>query len=535
MPEPSREDAGPPHRPLPSVGVPLLAHERRAERLRWQLSLAGAVLLGVLLIAGLMFSPSWRGGAAEPDPSTLDAAGPDALWPSEGGRLTAAAAPQPAAVAAAPDAAAAAAVDEPGSESGLAAPPGAELLAAEVAEELAPLGTIPDPHGPSTVTKPFGTQSKGFRDALRRAGASPEEADGLVDALSKLMDFRRCRPEQQLTFVREADGALSRFEYQVSITELYRATRKQGFEYTGSKVEVPLELRRISKGGRVAGSLGQALEALGLRNSLAGVFVEVFEGRIDFKKHTRAGDSFRLVVDEQYVEGEFLGYGNVQAIEYAGERAGSLRAYWYEPQGDHGDYYGKDGRAMHGGWLRTPLRYDHISSPYNLRRRHPVLKRIMPHNGIDYAAAPGTSVSAAADGEVTFAGERGANGNLIAIRHAGGFETFYAHLLRINRGIKPGAKVKQRQPIGAVGTTGRSTGPHLHFALKRGGRFIDPASQLNGPGKPLPNADRNGFKNAVRRLDAELERIALAAAPSGPVAPEPEPAVEEFHEDALDL
>jgi murein DD-endopeptidase MepM/ murein hydrolase activator NlpD len=533
MPEPSREDAGPQHRPLPSVGVPLLAHERRAERLRWQLTLGGLVVLAALVIAGVVLrDPTSSGPRGASQPASTGTGDPDSLWPSEGGRPTAVAAAVPTPATADAATAEAPSADEPGTEPGA---PGADPLAASpITEELAPLGAVADPHGPTTVTKPFGAQSKGFRDALRRAGASPEEADGLVNALSKLMDFRRCRPEQELTFVREADGSLSRFEYEVSVTELYRAVRKQGFEYAGTRVEVPLELRRIAKGGRVSGSLGQALEALGLRSSLAGVFVEVFEGKIDFKKQTRAGDSFRLLVDEQYVEGQFLGYDNALAIEYTGERVGTQRADWYEPQGESGDYYGKDGRAMHGGWLRTPLRYDHISSPYNLRRRHPVLKRIMPHNGIDYAAAPGTTVWAAADGEVSFAGERGANGNLIAIRHPGGYESFYAHLLRINRGIRAGAKVKQRQPIGAVGSTGRSTGPHLHFALKRGGRFVDPASQLNGPGKALPGGDRNGFKNATRRLDTELDRVALAAAPSGPAAPEPV-VEDDFHEDALDL
>jgi murein DD-endopeptidase MepM/ murein hydrolase activator NlpD len=157
----------------------------------------------------------------------------------------------------------------------------------------------------------------------------------------------------------------------------------------------------------------------------------------------------------------------------------------------------------------------------------------MPHEGIDYAAAPGTTVWAAADGTVTFAGFRGPNGNLVALQHSGGFETFYAHLLHIGSGIKPGVHVHQRQPIGQVGTTGRSTGPHLHFALKRHGNFVDPITQLNGPGKLLSEALMPKFKRIVVQLKRELAAIPLAPAPA-PSGETQEPS-DDFHEDPIDL
>jgi murein DD-endopeptidase MepM/ murein hydrolase activator NlpD len=221
----------------------------------------------------------------------------------------------------------------------------------------------------------------------------------------------------------------------------------------------------------------------------------------------------------------------VQALQYSGAKSGEALAFWFEPAAGEGDFYDDSGRGLHGGWLRTPVRYDHISSPFDLRRRHPILKRIIPHNGIDYAAAPGTTVWAAADGVVTFAGKRGPNGNLIAIQHAGGYETYYAHLLRTARGITRGTHVKQRQPIGAVGSTGRSTGPHLHFALKRSGKFIDPAKQLNGPGKLLPESQLQRFKRTAAQLKRDLSAIPLAAAPA-PIGG-PANAGEEFHDDPV--
>jgi murein DD-endopeptidase MepM/ murein hydrolase activator NlpD len=375
-------------------------------------------------------------------------------------------------------------------------------------------------------------QARGLRDALLKAGTRALDADALVLALNKFVDFRHAQPDHELEFDRDTAGRLQRFEYRASVTERFQASRQADGSFKGSRVDVPIERRRIARGGYVSDSLGQALEALGLKNNLAGLFVEAFEGKINFKKHAREGDSFKLIVEEQYVDGQLLGYGKVQAVEYKGSRAGESRAFWFDTEGG-GDFYDESGRGLHGGWLRTPVRYDHISSPFDLRRRHPILKRIMPHEGIDYAASPGTTVWAAADGVVTFVGPRGANGNLIALQHAGGYETFYAHLSRIARGVVRGAHVHQRQPIGAVGSTGRSTGPHLHFGLKRNGKFIDPAKQLNGPGKPLPDALLTKFKHLANALKHELAQIGLAPAPA-PIGHAAEGG-EELHEDAIDL
>jgi murein DD-endopeptidase MepM/ murein hydrolase activator NlpD len=246
-------------------------------------------------------------------------------------------------------------------------------------------------------------------------------------------------------------------------------------ELTGRQVEVPVEVVRIGRIGTVQTSLGAALDAAGLGRTLVGIFVETFEGAIDFNTRTRAGDTFRVLVDERRVNGELLEYGTVHAITYQGARAGEHEAFWYAPREDLAEFYGADGRALHGGWLRTPLRFDHISSPFDPRRLHPILRRIHPHNGVDYAAGTGTPVWAAAAGTVTFVGRRGANGNLISLRHPDGYETFYAHLSRFARGLERGDEVEQRQVIGYVGSTGRSTGPHLHFGLKRHGRFHRPA------------------------------------------------------------
>lgn len=467
------------HRPLPSVGMPLLRDDVRATRVRRVIL---AAIVGVLVIVGaaVFVLPALLS-------STPDETSPAATAPSEPPPLSELSLDAGALEDEAPDE-----NDEP----------------LEVALE--------DGEG-TRVTRPFG-EAPGFRAALINAGCTGADADALISALDDTMDFRRCRPNHQLIIDRDVDGHLSRFEYRASNTQIYQAERGPDGTLVGTQVEVPIERIRLRRGGVIRSSLGAALEAAGLGRQLVGTFVATFEREVNFNTDTRTGDTFRIIVEEERVAGEFLRYGTVHAVEVRGQRLGERQAFWYVVREGSGDFYDPAGRAVHGGWLRTPLRYDHISSPFDPRRMHPILRRIHPHNGVDYAAGTGTPVWAAADGRVTFVGPRGANGNLVSIQHDNGYETHYAHLHRFARGLERGDEVRQRQAIGQVGTTGRSTGPHLHFGLKRNGRFIDPQAELNGPGRMMPGAHLGRYRRLTRELQRELAEISVTAPP--PAAPE---------------
>jgi murein DD-endopeptidase MepM/ murein hydrolase activator NlpD len=489
--EDETESEGPSHRPLPAVDMPLLREDVRSTRHRQvgavvALTVA-AVVAGVALVLAPESSPVEPSSPAPESPAVAE--GP--LVPlAVGYTAPRDAGPEPV-------------------DAGPPSPP-PEPLAVEASDDL-PGGT--------RTTHAFGRAS-GFRSALTSAGLSGAEADSMTTALTGVLDFRRCRPEHQLVIERDVDGALVRFEYRASITHVYEAVREraqpgQGERWRGRQVEIPVRRTRITRGGTVTTSLGAALEAAGLGRALVGTFVETFEGRIDFNTETRAGDAFRILVEEERIADQFLGYGTVAALEYRSQRRGVLRAFWFETRAAaegrpaEGDFHDESGRAVHGGWMRTPLRYDHVSSPFNPRRMHPVLRRVMPHNGIDYAAGTGTPVWAAADGEVTFVGPRGANGNLISLRHEGGYESHYAHLSRFATGLARGARVRQRQVIGYVGSTGRSTGPHLHFGLQRNGQFVDPARELNGTGRMLPPAQMTRFRAQLASLRRELDAVVI--------------------------
>ncbi len=512
------------HRPIPSVDLPLLFQERRAVRIR------NAVGAGVVLcVVG--------GGAA----AALFVPG---LLGLQRVSVIAVNAGRDAALAAISDAGSAETdhTGPAGSGGGAVEHPD-EAVQESVQAAAAPEETTTVEPDRSAGERPvkgrirrFG-QASGFRDALRSAGLSSDEATQLVKALEKLVDFRKCRPEDELVVERDGDNRLALFEYRVGATESYRVERKSNGELRAKRVTVPVEKRSTAMGGVIKRSLGQAMDAVGLDRGYAGVFVEVFEGRADFKRDTRQGDGYRILVDRQYVKGKFVGYGDVSALEYRGQRTETLRAFWFEPRKGKAEFFDEKGCAMQSSLLRTPLRYDHISSRFNLRRKHPILKRVIPHLGVDFAASPGTIVRAAADGTVRFAGEKGANGLLVYLHHDGGYETFYAHLSRISRGIRRGARVQQRQVIGAVGNTGRSTGPHLHFAVKRNGKFVDPEPILNGPGKPLPASEMPRFRRTRRRLARQLETVHLPALPSakGEEKPRAEPVPEQIPQGSEEL
>jgi murein DD-endopeptidase MepM/ murein hydrolase activator NlpD len=482
-------DALRPYRPLPSIDIPLLREERSAVRSRRLVRVAISAMLVAAAAASIALGIHYvsRPSSAPQDPSE------PALSPEES--QGAIALPEPSA-----------AVEPEPVQPEVALPLPAEQAALPVPKPSQPT-TDGAAKSASRTQYTFG-KALSFRDALEHNGLSHDEANALIEVLDAPMDFRHSQPEDVFAVERDSTGKLVRFEYKSGLTLRYEAARDGQGKLKARQIPVPIRVVRVSKGGVVSGSLGDALEGLQLGRSLAGLFTEVFEGRIDFSTDTRAGDSFRIILEQEYVDDTFLRYGAVDALEYKGVKAGTQRAFYFASGDDEGDFYDENGRALHGGWLRTPLRYDHISSAFGMRQ-HPVLKRKLLHNGIDYAAGSGTPVRAAADGVVTWSAAKGANGNLLMLQHNQGYETCYAHLLRYATGIKKGSKVKQRQVVAYVGSTGRSTGPHLHFSLKKNGRFVDPASQLNGPGLPMPAKDLAEHKRRVRELSAALARVPI--------------------------
>jgi murein DD-endopeptidase MepM/ murein hydrolase activator NlpD len=229
---------------------------------------------------------------------------------------------------------------------------------------------------------------------------------------------------------------------------------------------------------------------------------DIFAWDIDFTTALRKGDTFRILVEGLYRDGEFKKYGNIVAAEFVNYGVLS-RAYRFEVDG-RADYYDAEGRSLRKAFLKAPLSFRRISSGFSKSRLHPVLKIRRAHNGTDYVAPKGTPVSAIGNGQVQAAGPQGGYGKLVVIRHPNGYKTFYGHLSGIAKGVRKGASVTQGQLIGTVGSTGISTGPHLHFEMRVGDRPVNPRKVEIPAGQPVPEALIASYRAARDGLAGQL-------------------------------
>jgi murein DD-endopeptidase MepM/ murein hydrolase activator NlpD len=205
------------------------------------------------------------------------------------------------------------------------------------------------------------------------------------------------------------------------------------------------------------------------------------------------------VIEKLYKGNQFIRYGTIHAVEY---QSGSGRVRGIEYQGH---YYHEDGTSLRKAFLKTPLRFNRISSRFSRARQHPILGGILPHYGVDYAAPPGTPVWAVADGVVISCDWSGGFGKQVVLRHMNGYTTYYGHLSRYSPGIRSGARVKQKQIIGYVGSTGLSTGPHLDYRLAKDGRFRNPLKESFPSGLPIRKGEREAFEKRRDGVMAWLE------------------------------
>ena len=357
---------------------------------------------------------------------------------------------------------------------------------------------------------------------LVSAGVSKSEALRALKAFDGVRKFDRCNPKDTFSVAKEkTSGRVLAFEYATSKTDVWQAREIEPklFE-AGRKLELRVERVKVSVAVSVADDLRASCVSAGLDDDVLTMLDDALDGHAELAD-VRSGARLRIVATEERVEGAFARYAELEAVEYtpANGTASALRVYHFSGGKAAGYYDAKGRQPMHGGW-RTPVPFARISSRFNPRRMHPVMHVIMPHNGVDFAASTGTPVYSAAVGTVRSVGDGGPCGNMVQVLHSGGgnsggLVTAYCHLSRFAGGLRVGQHVEARQLVGYVGQTGRVTGPHLHFAVKRGEMFIDPlALKLDGV-KVLPPLDREDFAKARVELDKTLDAIALPAGVPG--------------------
>ena len=232
---------------------------------------------------------------------------------------------------------------------------------------------------------------------------------------------------------------------------------------------------------------------------------DIYAWDIDFSNDIRDGDIVKIIVEELWIGEVFRGYGNILAAEFINN--GKIHAaYRFELNG-YVDYYNSNGKSLKKSLLRSPLKFKYISSRFSRKRLHPKLRVYKPHLGVDYAASPGTPVSAAGSGTVLFAGYKGKNGKMVKIRHNRGFITYYGHLSRIPGKIRKGSKVSQGDIIGYVGSTGLATGPHLDYRIRHNGNFVNPLKIRLPRGKSVPDNLVANFREIVNSFNSALASL----------------------------
>jgi murein DD-endopeptidase MepM/ murein hydrolase activator NlpD len=320
-----------------------------------------------------------------------------------------------------------------------------------------------------------------FSGILDRYGVGTSNLDKIVQASKDVIDIRRIAAGRNLTAFQTLDslGRVDYLVYEPNAFEYVIFDFTKGVNITKHDRQVTLRTRRIS--GSIQGSLYGTLNKLNISASFGERLTDLFAHKIDFYR-IKKGDNFKVIFEEKYVGDTFVGYGNIKAaVFYHGDNE-PYYAFAFNQDGKI-EYYDQEAKSLKSAFLKAPLKFTRISSPFSNKRFHPVLKSYRAHLGTDYAAPTGTPIYAIADGVIENAGYTSGNGNYVKLRHNKTYDSGYLHMSKIAPGMRPGVKVNKGQVIGYVGSTGLATGPHLCF------RFWKNGSQIDFLKEQLPSAD----------------------------------------------
>jgi len=394
--------------------------------------------------------------------------------------------------------------------------PAIETRSGEHVEAAAEVAADASEAASETIIEGVLKRGETLAQSLAKQGISVRVVDQIARQMKGHYDFRRAQPGHGYRLVQNAQGELESFEYRISPIISYELNLDPDGEYTVGRKEADLWPRQAMIAGVVTSSLYGAITDLGEQPQLASDFTEVFAYDVDFSRMIHTGDEFRILYERLYRTDEdgnevFVRPGRILAARYAGS-SGEHTAVYFEAAKGRGGYYRPDGTSVQRQFLLAPVRYARISSRYSSARHHPILNITRPHHGIDYAAPLGTPVFAVASGEVIYDGWAGGFGNLVKIRHADGYVSYYGHLSRFAEGLHPGQPVSQKQVIGYVGSTGLSTGPHVCFRIAKNGNYVNPIQLATPEGPPLSDELKREFQSYRDTILASLDSGTLVAA-----------------------
>ena len=342
---------------------------------------------------------------------------------------------------------------------------------------------------------------------LDRAGIAQAEAHAAVQSLQTVYDPRRLRAGQELLIRAEhgpgsaGERRLIGLDFDVDFDHAVRVTRGADGSYATAKVARPQRRELVHRAGTIDDSLYMSAERAALPHDVIIGLIKLFSWDVDFQRDVRRGDQFETLFEVVALEDGSEGVRGGDLLYAALSINGRLfEGYRFELPEGRVAYFDRSGKSLRKFLMRTPIDGARLSSRFGMRR-HPILGYNRMHQGVDFAAPTGTPIYAAGNGRVEVAGRNGGYGKYIRLRHTGEYSTAYAHLSRFAKGVQAGRRVRQGQVIGYVGTTGRSTGPHLHYEVLRNGAQINPLQIRQPPDQQLAGADLERFRLEMARID----------------------------------
>jgi len=346
---------------------------------------------------------------------------------------------------------------------------------------------------------------------LSRGGVSEVIAREAL-AAAKMLDPRKVPAGMPITVSSAAnDSVPSEIVFHLAVDHLVKLTHTDA-GWVGNEQRLPWTTDTLTVAGRISSTLYEALDSAAenslpgaARAELAWTLADIYEYRIDMSRDLQVGDEFRMVVERERGPGGAVRVGNILAASFTNDGS-TVEAVRFHSNAVGGDYFDADGKSLRASFLRAPLSFRRISSVFGMRK-HPILGIVRGHMGTDYAANAGTPVRAVGDATVIFAGWKGGYGNMVILRHRNGYITRHGHLRAFAKGLRVGKHVSIGETIAYVGTTGLSTGPHLHFEVIVNGVQKDPriALRVKG-GDPIPSGERGRFLAQRDEMVALLDR-----------------------------
>ena len=378
------------------------------------------------------------------------------------------------------------------------------VIAQTIVERLAPPIQVAEGEGEALFAEERVQRGDTFAALLDRLGVDDDDAPLLLRSEAGRRALRALKPGTTLQAKIGTGGALQSLWF-LSGPDTLLSLERSGDTFEAREQQAPLELQTVMKSGVIRSSLFAATDDAGVPDGVATQIADIFAGDVDFHRDLRRGDRFEVVYELYTLGGRPVKLGRVVAAEFVNNNK-AFRAVWFAGANGKGAYYSPDGHALRKAFLRSPLEFSRITSGFGMRN-HPILGGWRAHKGVDYGAPTGTRVRATGDGVVESIGRQGGYGNMLILRHAGGFSTVYGHLSAFGRGLKPGSRISQGDIIGYVGQTGMATGPHLHYEFRANNQQRNPLAMALPAAQPITAERLPAFRAAADPLLARLDLL----------------------------